>query len=41
VIVTSYPVYHYYHHGGPPPWAPAHGYWRKHDSYRAYGWRRY
>ncbi|CAO4145922.1 hypothetical protein [Methylorubrum aminovorans] len=38
------------HHGGPPPWAPAHGWRRKHEygghygrSYRGsrYGERRY
>ena len=30
--------HHGYHHGGPPPWAPAHGYRRKHE--RSYSYRR-
>lgn len=30
-----YPAYHYhrYHRSGPPPWAPAHGYWKKHGRH--------
>lgn len=30
--------HHGYHRGGPPPWAPAHGYRRKHE--RGYSYRR-
>ncbi|SOR30270.1 conserved protein of unknown function, putative exported protein [Methylorubrum extorquens] len=29
-----------FHHGGPPPWAPAHGWRRKHD-FGGYGGRSY
>ncbi len=28
-----------FHHGGPPPWAPAHGWRRKHE-YGGYGYGR-
>ncbi|MER2266676.1 hypothetical protein [Methylobacterium oxalidis] len=29
---------HGYRHGGPPPWAPAHGWRRKHE-FSGYGYR--
>ncbi|MBB2963705.1 hypothetical protein [Methylobacterium sp. R2-1] len=30
-----------FHHGGPPPWAPAHGWRRKHEFGGHYGRSRY
>ena len=34
-----YPVYYYhYRHPGPPPWAPAHGYWKKHWKHHHGHW---
>ncbi|MBI2999351.1 MAG: hypothetical protein HYY46_13040 [Deltaproteobacteria bacterium] len=40
VIVEHYSVYDYHRRGGPPPWAPAHGYRKKHGPYEVYHWYR-